>query len=140
MWNQFICFVLFIRYYTKQCSTSLKVTDRSQYDTFRYTQDKILSTTIYCKCENRLSPARARQYASNLLSINKPHGKKARRFISIFHRILNLCPMNNISLNSTIDFEQAPILPVILNAIIQGWNFHFLYQITRFRMFINKWN
>ncbi len=31
-------------------------------DSFRYTQDKILNTTIYWKCENRLCPGRAIQF------------------------------------------------------------------------------
>jgi hypothetical protein len=31
-------------------------------DTFRYTQDKILNTTIYWKCENRLCLGRGIQY------------------------------------------------------------------------------
>ena len=57
--------------------------------------------------------------------------KKGPTYISIFHSILNLCHMNNISLNPkfiTIDFEQAAILVVKLifpNAIIKGCNFHF---------------
>ena len=42
-------------------------------DTFRCTQDKILSTTIYWKCENRSCPGRAIQYGSNPTSIKKPH-------------------------------------------------------------------
>ena len=56
--------------------------------------------------------------------------KKGRRYISIFNSILNLCHMNNISLNPkfiTIDFEQTAILAVKLifpNAIIKGCNFH----------------
>ena len=36
--------------------------------------------------------------------------KKSIRYISIFNNILNLCHMNNISLNPTIDFEQTVIL------------------------------
>ncbi len=31
-------------------------------DSFRYTQDEILNTTIYWKCENRLCPGRAIQF------------------------------------------------------------------------------
>ena len=42
-------------------------------DTFRYTQDKVLSTTIYWKCENRSCSGRAIQYGSNLPSMKKPH-------------------------------------------------------------------
>ncbi len=40
-------------------------------DNFRYTQDKILNTTIYWKCENRLCPDRAIQYGSNPPSMKK---------------------------------------------------------------------
>ena len=43
-------------------------------DTFRYTQDKILSTTIYWKCENRSCSVRAIQYDSNPSSMKKRHG------------------------------------------------------------------
>ncbi|CAF3116132.1 unnamed protein product, partial [Rotaria sp. Silwood2] len=32
-------------------------------DNFRYTQDKIINTTIYWKCENCSCPGRAIQYA-----------------------------------------------------------------------------
>ena len=46
-------------------------------DTFRYTQDKVLSTTIYWKCENRSCSGRAIQYGSNLLSMKKPHNHDA---------------------------------------------------------------
>ena len=59
-----------------------------------------------------------------------PH-KTDPTYISIFNSILNLCHMNNISLNPkfiTIDFEQAAILAVKLvfsNAIIKVFNFHF---------------
>ena len=42
-------------------------------DTFRYTQDKVLSTTIYWKCENRSCSAPAIQYGSNPPSMKKPH-------------------------------------------------------------------
>ena len=42
-------------------------------DTFRYTQDKVLSTTIYWKRENRSCSGRAIQYGSNLPSMKKPH-------------------------------------------------------------------
>ena len=42
-------------------------------DTFRYTQDKILNTTIYWKCESRSCPRRAMQYGSNSPSMKKPH-------------------------------------------------------------------
>ncbi|CAF1103817.1 unnamed protein product [Rotaria sordida] len=42
-------------------------------DTFRYTQDKILNTTIYWKCENRSCPGRAIQYGSNPPSMKKLH-------------------------------------------------------------------
>ena len=41
--------------------------------TFRYTQDKVLSTTIYWKCENRSYSGRAIQYDSNPPSMKKPH-------------------------------------------------------------------
>ena len=58
--------------------------------------------------------------------------KKGPTYISIFNStILNLCPMNNISLNPkfiTIDFKQAALLAVKLifpNTIIKGCNFHF---------------
>ena len=46
--------------------------------TFRYTQGKILNTTIYCKCESRSCPARAMQYGSNPPSMNKPHGDEIK--------------------------------------------------------------
>ena len=46
-------------------------------DTFRYTQDKVLSTTIYWKCENRSCSGRAIQYGSNPLSMKKPHNHDA---------------------------------------------------------------
>ena len=42
-------------------------------DTFRYTQNKVLSTTIYWKCENHSCPGRAKQYGSNSLSMKKPY-------------------------------------------------------------------
>ena len=42
-------------------------------NTFRYTQDHILSTTIYWKCENCLCPGRAIQHGSNPLSMEKPY-------------------------------------------------------------------
>ncbi|CAF4573943.1 unnamed protein product, partial [Didymodactylos carnosus] len=34
-------------------------------DTFRYTQDKIVNTTVYWKCEDRSCPGRAIQYGSD---------------------------------------------------------------------------
>ncbi|CAF3448584.1 unnamed protein product [Rotaria sp. Silwood2] len=40
-------------------------------DTFRYTQDKILNTTIYWKCENRSCPGCAIQYGTNSPSMKK---------------------------------------------------------------------
>ena len=45
----------------------------SLLDTFRYTRDKVLSTIIYWKCENRSRPERAIQYGSNPPSMKKPH-------------------------------------------------------------------
>ncbi|CAF3070873.1 unnamed protein product [Rotaria sp. Silwood2] len=42
-------------------------------DNFRYTQDKIINTTIYWKCENRSCPGRAIQYDLNPPFIKKPH-------------------------------------------------------------------
>ena len=42
-------------------------------DVFRYTQDKILNTTIYWKCENRSCLGRVIQYGSNPSSMKKPH-------------------------------------------------------------------
>ena len=42
-------------------------------NTFRYTQDKILNTTIYWKCENRSCPDRAIQYGSDPPRTNKSH-------------------------------------------------------------------
>ncbi|CAF1120671.1 unnamed protein product [Rotaria sordida] len=42
-------------------------------DNFRYTQDKILNTTIYWKCENRSCPGRAIQYDSNPSRMTKLH-------------------------------------------------------------------
>ena len=41
-------------------------------DTFRYTQDKVLSTIIYWKYENRSCSGRAIQYDSNPPSMKKP--------------------------------------------------------------------
>ena len=43
------------------------------FDTFRYTQGKVLSTTIYWKCENRSCPGHAIQYGSNPSSMKKLH-------------------------------------------------------------------
>ncbi|CAF4714147.1 unnamed protein product, partial [Rotaria sp. Silwood2] len=40
-------------------------------DTFRYTQDKILNTTIYWKCENRSCPRCAISYGTNPPSMKK---------------------------------------------------------------------
>ena len=57
----------------RHCSKSTSQTNR----TFRSTQDQVLSTTIYCKCENRSCPGHALQYASNPPSINKPHNHHA---------------------------------------------------------------
>ncbi|CAF0924294.1 unnamed protein product [Didymodactylos carnosus] len=34
-------------------------------DTFRYTEDKIVNTTVYCKCEDCSCPGRAIQYGSD---------------------------------------------------------------------------
>ncbi|CAF4365963.1 unnamed protein product [Rotaria sp. Silwood2] len=42
-------------------------------DAFRYTQDKILSTTIYWKCENRLCPGCTIQYGSKPSRMKKSH-------------------------------------------------------------------
>ena len=46
--------------------------------TFRYTQDKVLSTTIYWKCENWSCPGRAIQYGSNSPSMKKPHSDEMK--------------------------------------------------------------
>ncbi|CAF1116100.1 unnamed protein product [Didymodactylos carnosus] len=42
-------------------------------DTFRYTQDKIVNTTVYWKCEDRSCPGRAIQYGSDPPSMKKLH-------------------------------------------------------------------
>ncbi len=42
-------------------------------DNFRYTQDKIINTTIYWKCGNRSCPGRAIQYDLNPPSMKKPN-------------------------------------------------------------------
>ncbi|CAF4544975.1 unnamed protein product [Didymodactylos carnosus] len=43
------------------------------FDTFRYTQDKIVGTTIYWKCEDRSCPGRAVQYGSAAPNLKKSH-------------------------------------------------------------------
>ncbi|CAF1630963.1 unnamed protein product, partial [Didymodactylos carnosus] len=47
------------------------------FDTFRYTQDKIVGTTIYWKCEDRSCPGRAVQYRSAAPNLKKSHNHNA---------------------------------------------------------------
>ncbi|CAF2831595.1 unnamed protein product [Rotaria sp. Silwood2] len=58
---------------------SIVVSERNKsillLDTFHYTQDKILSITIYWKCENRSCPGRVIQYRSNSSSMKKSHNR-----------------------------------------------------------------
>lgn len=42
-------------------------------DAFHYTQKRVLNTTIYWKCKNRVYPGRAVQYKSNPPNMTKPH-------------------------------------------------------------------
>ena len=55
--------------------------------TFRYTQDKVLSTIIYWQCENRSCSGRAIQYGSNPPSMKKPYnhdGDETKRKVGEF--------------------------------------------------------
>ena len=59
------------------------------FDTFRYTEDKILDTIIYWKCENRSCPGRAIQYGSNPPSMKKPHnydGDEMKCKVEVFRK------------------------------------------------------
>ena len=47
-------------------------------DTFRYTQDKVLSTTIYWKFKNRSCPGCAIQFGSYPPSMKKTHGDEMK--------------------------------------------------------------
>ena len=60
-------------------------------DTFHYTQDKILNTTIYWKCKNYSCLACAIQYGSNPPSMKKSRGDEMKCKVEEFKTNLKRC-------------------------------------------------
>ena len=75
-------------------------------DTFRYTQDKILSTTIYWKCESYLCPGCAIQHASNLQNMKKAHSDEMKCKVKEFRTNLKRCIEDSAQLVKRIYREQ----------------------------------
>ena len=117
--------------------------------------DRLIFNGTFNSCPSRFYQLYTVHSVNSELSTPKLYSllpdKKGPTYISIFNSILNLCHMNNISLNPKfiiINFEQAVILALKLifpNAIIKGCNFHFykclytkLQDLGSQSAFINK--